>query len=114
MHRKLFSIFSLVLVLAVAFSAVSPVAAQPSLKAGKGGSVQESSNGVYIVQMINDPVVAYKGDIKGLKATKPQAGQKIDPNSTDVVKYVGYLDSKHNEALSKVGGEKLYDYRYSF
>ncbi len=114
MHRKSFSIFSFLLVLVVAFSAVSPVAAQPSLKAGKGGSVQESSNGVYIVQMINDPVVAYKGDIKGLKATKPQAGQKIDPNSTDVVKYVGYLDSKHNEALSKVGGEKIYDYRYSF
>src|SRR6266545_7993862 len=106
MHRKLFSIFSLVLVLAVAFSAVSPAYAQPSLKFS-GGHVDESPNGVYIVQMINDPVVAYKGDISGLKATKPKSGQKIDPNSPDVVKYVGYLDSKHNDALSRTGGETL-------
>jgi subtilisin family serine protease len=76
---------------------------------GKGNS------GVYIVQMIDDPVVAYQGGIKGLKATKPKNGQKIDPNSPDVINYVAYLDAKHNEALSKVGGgTKLYDYHYSF
>ena len=45
MYRKIFSIFSLVLVLAVALSAVAPVAAQPGLKA-KGGEIQESPNGV--------------------------------------------------------------------
>src|SRR5215210_5213720 len=110
MKAKWFNIFSLLLVLAVAFSAVSPAYAQPSLKFKGGGHVEESPNGVYIVQMINDPVVAYKGDIKGLKATKPSKGQKIDPNSGDVVKYVGYLKGKHDEALSKAGGNKLYDY----
>jgi hypothetical protein len=114
MYRKVFSVLSLVLVLAVAFSAVAPVSAQPSLKFKGGGQVEASPNGVYIVQMINDPVVAYKGEIKGLRATKPNPGQKIDPNSGDVVKYVAYLNGKHNEALSKVGGDKLYDYAYSF
>ena len=117
MHRKIFNILSLVLVLAVAFSAVAPVAAQPSLKTkggGQGGPVEESSNGVYIIQMADNPVVAYTGDIKGLKATKPKPGQKINPNSPNVVNYVAYLDGKHNEALGKVGGQKLYDYRYSF
>ncbi len=114
MYRRIFSLFSLVLVLAVAFSAVSPVSAQPSLKA-KGGNVVESPNGVYVVQMVNEPVVAYKGDIKGLKATAPKNGQKIDPNSADVINYVAYLNGKHNDALSKAnGGQKLYDYNYSF
>ena len=114
MYRKAFSVLSLVLVLAVAFSAVVPVSAQPSLKFKGGGQVEASPNGVYIVQMINDPVVAYKGEIRGLRATKPNPGQKIDPNNGDVVKYAAYLNGKHNEALSKVGGNKLYDYVYSF
>ncbi len=115
MARKIFSMLSLVLVLVVAFSAVSPVAAQPSLKGDKGGNVQESFNGVYVVEMTDAPVVGYKGGIKGLKATAPKAGQKIDPNSADVINYVAYLNGKHDDALAKVGGaKKLYDYNYTF
>ena len=114
MYRKVFSIFSLVLVLAVVFSAVVPVSAQPSLKPGKGGEVQESSNGVYIVQMLNDPVVAYKGEIKGLKATQPKNGQKIDVTSPTVVAYVAYLNGKQSDALNKAGGQKIYSYYYSY
>ena len=113
MYRKTFVILSLVLVMVVAFSAVAPVAAQPIAKA-KGGSLTESPNGVYIVQMINDPVVAYRGDIRGLKATAPKNGQKIDPLSNEVVNYVAYLDGKQNEALNKVGGQKIYSYYYSY
>jgi hypothetical protein len=113
MYRKVFSIFSLVLVLAVAFSAVAPAYAQPSMKS-QGGVLEESPNGVYIVQMLDKPVVAYDGGISGLKATKSKNGQKIDQYSNDVVKYVAYLDGKHNEAVNKVGGNKLYDYRFSF
>src|SRR5215216_6689687 len=114
MHRKLLSIFSLVLVLVVAFSAVAPVAAQPSANA-KGGLIEASSNGVYIVQMVDNPVVAYQGEIRGLKATAPRNGQKIDPNSADVINYVSYLTNKHDNVLSRVdGGQKLYDYSYSY
>ena len=114
MVRKTFSFLSFVLVMVMAFSAVTPAAAQPSFKADKGGSVSESPNGVYVIEMLNSPVVAYKGEIKGLKATAPKNGQKIDPNSSDVVNYVAYLNSKHDEALAKVGGQKLYDYTYTF
>src|SRR5829696_2639605 len=102
MYRKIFSMLSLVLVLAVAFSAVAPAYAQPSIKPGKGGQVEESFNGVYIVQMADSPVVAYKGGINGLRATAPRNGQKIDPNGSDVVNYVSYLKGKHDNALSKV------------
>ncbi len=65
--------------------------------------------------MIEPPVVAYNGGIPGYKATKPGKGQKIDPNSPDVVKYVSFLDSRHDQVLNGVGGgRKLYNYRYSF
>src|SRR5215510_6128135 len=104
MYRKMFSMFSLLMVLAVLLTAVIPVAAQPGLKS-KGGILEESPNGVYIVQMLDNPVVEYSGGINGLKATKPQKGEKIDPNSPAVVNYVSYLDSKHNDAVSKAGGQ---------
>ena len=76
---------------------------------------KSKSNNAYIVQLLDKPVVAYDGGIAGLKATKPKKGQKIDPNSADVVKYAAYLDGRHNEVLNAVGGgRKLYDYRYAF
>lgn len=78
-------------------------------------ALPESPNGIYIIQMIDDPVVAYEGGIKGLRATKPRQGKKIDPNSPNVTAYVDYLRSKHDAALAKVGGgQKVYSYQYSF
>jgi hypothetical protein len=71
--------------------------------------------GTYIVQMLADPVVAYKGGVAGLAATKPAKGQKIDPNSAKVQKYADHLKGAHSAALAKAGGgQKLYDYVYSF
>ena len=73
-----------------------------------------SKNGVYIVRLADLPAVAYDGGVAGYTATKPKPGQKLDPNSADVTRYVGYLKSKHDEALSFAGGAtKLYDYSYS-
>jgi subtilisin family serine protease len=76
--------------------------------------VTESVNGLYIVRMIDAPVVAYEGDVAGLKATKPKQGQKINPNSRAVIDYVNYLTTKHNDALGKAGGRMVYNYTYSF
>src|SRR5262245_54865536 len=114
--RRHLNIISVILGLAVVFSTVIPAAAGSSAKSnGGGGNVRQSSNGVYIVQMLNDPTVAYTGGIQGLNATKPGKGQKIDPNSSDVRKYVAYLDARHDEALNRAGGgQKLYDYHYSY
>ena len=93
------------------------VLALPAISQGPGASLakEKIASDVYIVQMAQAPVVAYEGGIAGYKATKPGKGQKIDPYNADVIKYVGYLDSRHNEALAAVGGgRKLYDYRYAF
>jgi len=115
MNRKFARFLTLVAVLVLTFSMVMSVTAKPELKKGGNGElVKESPNGIYIVRMMDNPVVAYQGDIKGLKATAPKNGKKIDPNSSAVVDYVSYLTSKHDKALTKVGGEKVYDYVYSF
>ncbi|HEY5775911.1 MAG TPA: S8 family serine peptidase [Xanthomonadales bacterium] len=69
---------------------------------------------VYIVQMRDNPAIAYTGDISGYKATKPEKGKKLNPNSSSVKKYVSYLDSKHDRVLGAVGGGvKIYSYHYA-
>jgi subtilisin family serine protease len=77
------------------------------------GSGEADSN-VYIVRMVEQPSIAYGGGIAGFAATKPARGAKLDPGDRDVARYAGYLDSRHNAVLSRVGGKKLYDYRYAF
>lgn len=117
MLRKTFYVLSILLVLVLAFSAVAPASANQGNGNGNGKpKVQEEySDGVYIVQMIDDPVVAYDGSISGFQATKPDKGQKINPKDAKVVKYVNRLINSHNDALAKAGGgEKFYDYTYSF
>src|SRR6266481_6755847 len=71
-------------------------------------------NRLYIVQMSESPVIDYKGDIPGFKATKPAKGQKIDPASGDVAAYTSLLDRRHDDVVAKAGGRKVYDYRYTF
>jgi hypothetical protein len=79
-------------------------------------SAQGPEHDVYLVQMVEAPVVVYEGDVQGMQATKPGKGEKINPNSGQVRKYVAYLDGRHDETLNRVGagGRKIYDYRYSF
>lgn len=114
MKAKWYYLFSLLLVLAVTLSAALPAYAQPSPNLKANGKVT-SPSGVYIVQMVEDPAIAYEGNIAGYPATKPSQGQKISPNSAKVKKYVGLLNSSHNQVLNAVGnGEKLYDYNISF
>lgn len=91
-------------------AAGSVTAAQPE----QGGVAKKIKNNLYIVRMADDPVVAYKGGIAGLKATKPAKGKKIDPTSTEVVQYSAYLDSRHDAAVAAVKGRKVLDYRYTF
>jgi hypothetical protein len=92
------------------------VAGTASARFGEGlaKADSKSARANYIVRMVQAPVVAYTGGVAGLKATKPAKGQKINPQDGDVVKYVAYLDERHAEAVGKVGGQKYYDYRYTF
>ena len=111
---------SLAVAMTAAIIAAAPIGAVGAGPTGTAGLTAKApvtnftKDGNYIVQMADQPVVAYTGGIKGLTATAPKAGHKIDPNSGTVVAYTGYLNSKHAAALAKTGGTKLYDYDYSF
>jgi subtilisin family serine protease len=72
------------------------------------------SNNLYIVRMADYPVASYTGGVAGYAATKPGRGSKLNPNDPNVVRYSSYLDQQHGLALGRVGGRKVYDYRYAF
>ena len=72
------------------------------------------NSSIYIVQMKGDPVIAYTGDVQGLAATKPGKGKKLNKNSKNVKKYTAHLESKQNQVIQSVGGNKVYNYRYAF
>jgi hypothetical protein len=115
--KKTFKILSLLVILVMAASIPwsGQVFASPGDPDASHPGNSKVQTDVYIVQMVDAPVVAYEGGIKGLKATAPKKGQKIDPYSSDVIAYVGFLDARHDNVLNGVGGgTKLYDYRYSF
>ncbi len=102
------------LIAAVAAATATAPVASPTARAEPAGLSVGNDKAMYVVQMLDMPVVAYDGSVKGLAATKPKAGQKVDPTSAKVTKYAAFLDQSHSAALSKVGGRKIYDYRYSF
>jgi subtilisin family serine protease len=83
----------------------------PAAALAQSGS---SAAATWIVQLDEPPVVAYEGGVAGLAPTRAAVGQKINPNAANVQKYVSYLAGRHDAALSKAGGSKLYDYVYSY
>ena len=112
MKRKISILITIIALLVMVF----PASAKKDVFDTEGNNGKKAGNpGTYIVQMAAAPVVAYEGGIKGLKATAPKNGQKIDPYSPEVTAYVGYLNASHDAALNSVGGgKKIYDYNYSF
>ncbi len=98
-HRPHGGLVTVAAVLAVLFAGTAHTAEATASHASK---VSESSNGVYIAIMDLKPVIAYEGDIAGFEATKPGKGQKINPRSAHVRKYVGRLKQLQGEALDAV------------
>jgi hypothetical protein len=108
------SMLAFALVLSVLASPYAAEARQRDVGAPGKASTSKSKSSVYLVRMLEAPVVAYEGGIAGIPATKPAKGQKINPNDPNVQRYATYLDDRHNTVLNAVGGRKVYDYRYSF
>lgn len=66
--------------------------------------------GRYVVVLADQPETAYDGHIAGYPATRPARGGKFQ-NDASARHYRGYLESRQNAALSKVGGAaKIYSY----
>jgi len=98
-----------------ALSVPATLVAAPAAPAAKAVAKDKITNNAWIVQLAEKPVSAYAGGIKGLQATKPRRGQKIDPNSPAVINYMSFLESRQNAVLAKVGGgKKLHSYGFVF
>ena len=65
-----------------------------------------SINGVYIVRLKGNPIIAYDGSTKGLKATKPTQNKKLNPTNKHVIAYGDYLTGKHDALIQGVGASK--------
>ena len=114
--KSLLTLLSTAAISAVAALSV-PVTASVAAPSAMANATAKSkyTNNLYIVRMADAPVVAYDGTIKGLQATRPNKGQKIDPNSPAVVNYMSFLESRHNAALASVGGaKKVYSYGFVY
>ena len=83
------------------------------LGVGDGESASTSRQGAapdprwteyWIVELIDDPVATYRGQIPGLAATSPQAigARKIEPERAEVRLYRSYLARKQDEVLASV------------
>src|SRR4051812_6438713 len=100
------TLFAIAVVLALSSPRVAAQRAQ--------GQAPGAASGLYIVQMIDPPSLANAGTA-GLPPTRPGKGRKIDPDDGAVVGYSQYLDRRHDEALTTVGGgRKVYDYHHTF
>jgi subtilisin family serine protease len=107
--KKLTTLLVLVAVLAMAIPASAQIPEAADLRA-------QGDRDSYVVLMAADPAIAYEGDVRGLPATKPGKGGKINPNSAHVRKYVKFLEKEHNQALRGASADvndKVHDYVYA-
>ena len=112
MHQR--NLSSLLAGAAIA-AAVGMTGFTASVHAASDNGKAQATNRIYIVQMADQPVTAYRGGVSGLAATKPAKGQKIDPNSSAVMRYMSHLASRQDAALASAGGgKKVYSYGYVF
>ncbi|MFG2044018.1 S8 family serine peptidase [Dactylosporangium sp. NPDC048998] len=88
----------------------SVAVATSSNAASSPGNSSGYTGGRYIVTFADDPVGTYDGYDSGFKATKPKAGNKIDPDAAEVKAWRAHLTGKHDAAMTKVGATKIYDY----
>ena len=63
----------------------------------------DGTPGHYIVVMKGDPLATYDGDTKGLRATKPAKGDKLDAHSADSQKYIAHLRNEQRKLAKKQG-----------
>jgi hypothetical protein len=67
----------------------------------------------YIVALTGKPIATYDGDVKGLRATRPSKGQRVNVTSSRAKRYRAYLKRQQAEAAARVGAKPLKHYAVS-
>ena len=65
------------------------------------GSARASKT--YIVRLAEPAAAAYDGNIRGLRATRPAKGTKLDARHPDVVNYRAHLSARQDAVMRSVG-----------
>ena len=88
----------LALTVAVTFTA-TPARAEP---ADRGPA---AAPGRYIVTLQGAPIATYGGEVKGLGATRPTDGRKVNASSNRAKRYRAYLERQQDRAAGRVGAK---------
>jgi subtilisin family serine protease len=67
----------------------------------------------YIVTLTGKPIATYNGDVKGLRATRPSKGERVDVTSGNAKRYRAYLKKQQTNAAARVGAKPLKHYAVS-
>ena len=70
--------------------------------------------GQYIVRLKDAPVTAYAGGIDGFAATKPVAGQQLEPRSAAAERYRRHLSDQQAAVSAAVGAKARQSYTTAF
>ena len=100
-------------------SVIAAMAAVPlSLVSPAAATAADSGTQNYIVQIASAPLASYTGGTKGLAATKPQAGKKVDTTGPAARAYEAHLKAARDAAMRSAGvtpsrATKTYDVAFS-
>ncbi len=67
----------------------------------------------YIVTLTGKPIATYGGEVKGLDATRPGKGERVDVTSGRAERYRDYLKREQDDAAARVGAKPLKRYAVS-
>lgn len=78
-------------------------------------STLDKQKKVYIVQLADKPIAAYRGQMPGLAATAPGTSRKLNMQSSQTRSYADFLDSRRRQVLSAIpGARKVHEYKVAF
>ena len=60
--------------------------------------------GRYIVTLTDKPIATYGGEVKGLRATRPDKGERVSVKSGRAKRYRAYLEEQQADELLALGG----------
>ncbi|WP_127498928.1 S8 family serine peptidase [Actinoplanes solisilvae] len=71
-------------------------------------------DGHYVVRLREAPVTSYAGGVSGLAATRPAAGQELEPHSTAAENYRRHLGETQRDLLTDLGVKARQTYTTAF
>lgn len=93
--------------LILGFVTVPPAGAAPAasqqIQPVRNIDASDYPDGRYIVVLNEEPAATYDGGVPGIPATKPEDGEKLDPNDADVQKYQKHLEKKQRSVAAEEG-----------